>query len=138
MSVRSTQNGAEPDRSRTRNSHLKAVQYIPEGLASFVNWAQMWMMGLANKDETRLWATCNIVPLTREVDNPDGSKRTKLRPIALLETPLILIESVAVDQHADHIIALMQEQQVEFRVRDTAEAMINAVRKFLKNDKKES
>ena len=101
---------------------------------SIVNWAQMWMMGLANKDETRLWLRANIVPLTREVDNPDGSKRTKLRPIALLETHLKLIESVAVDQHADHIIALMQEQQVGFRVRDGAEAMINAVRKFLKND----
>ena len=68
------------------------------------------------------------------MDNPDGSKRTKLRPIALLETHLKLIESVAVDQHADHIIALMQEQQVGFRVRGGAEAMINAVIKFLKND----
>ena len=61
-------------------------------------------------------------------------QREQLRPIALLETPLQLIKSVAVDQHADHITALMQEQQVEFRVRDGAEAMINAVRKFLKND----
>ena len=72
--------------------------------------------------------------MTREVDNPDGSKRTKLSTIALLETPLKLIESVAVDQHADHIIALVQEQQVGFRVRDVAEAMINAVRKFLKKN----
>ena len=107
----------------------------PEGTAtcarSFVNWAQMWMMGMANKDETRLWLRANIVPLIREVDNPDGSKRTKLRPIALLETHLILIESVAVDQRTEHIIALMQEQQVGFRVRDGAEAMINTVRKFL-------
>ena len=99
---------------------------------SFVNWAHMWMMGLANKDETRLWLRANIVPLIREVDNPDGSKRTKLRPTAPLETPLKLIESVAVDQHTDHIIALMQEEQVGFRVRDGAEAMINAVRKFCK------
>ena len=40
---------------------------------------------------------------------------------------------MAVDQHADHISALMQAQQV-FRVRDGAEAMISAVRNFLKND----
>ena len=79
--------GAEPGSSRTRNSHLKALQKVPEGLSSFVNWAQMWMIGLASKDETRLWLGANIVPLIREVDNPDGSKRTKLRPIALLETP---------------------------------------------------
>ena len=65
---------------------------------------------------------------------PGRIKETRLRPIALLETPLKLIESVAVDQHADHIIALMQEQQVGFRVSDGAEAMINAVRKFMKND----
>ena len=71
---------------------------------------------------------------SREVDNPDGSKRKNFRPIAVLETLLKLIESVAVDQHADHIIALIQEQQVGFRVRHGAEAMINAVRKFLKND----
>ena len=65
---------------------------------------------------------------------PGRIKENKLRPIALLVTPLKLIESVAVDQHADHIIALMQEQQVGFRVRDGVEVMINAVRKFLKND----
>ena len=45
-----------------------------------------------------------------------------------METSLKLIESVAFDQHADHTIALMQEQQVVFRVRDEAEAVINAVR----------
>ena len=50
-----TKNGAEPGRSRTMNFYLKAQQYVPEGLGPFVNWAQMWMMGLANKDETRLW-----------------------------------------------------------------------------------
>ena len=43
-----------------------------------------------------------------------------------------LIESVAVDQQADHMIALMQEQG--FRVRDGAEAMIHAVRKALKSE----
>ena len=57
-----TKNGAEPGRSRTRNSHLKALQYVLEGLS----WAQMWMMGLANKDETLLWLRANIVPLTRD------------------------------------------------------------------------
>ena len=45
-----------------------------------------------------------------------------------------MIESVAVDQDADRIVALMQEQQVGFRVRDGVEAMISAVRRFLKND----
>ena len=119
-----TKNGAEPGRSRTRNSHLKALQYELEGLSSFVNWAQMWMMGLANKDEDTTVGACqNCSAGEREVDNPDGSKRTKLRPIALLETLLKLIESVAVDQHADHMMVLMQEQQVGFRVR-----------KFMKND----
>ena len=67
-------------------------------------------MGKANRAEAQLWLKANFVPLIREVDNPDGSKKTKLRPIALLVTPLKLIESVAVDQHADHIIALMQER----------------------------
>ena len=51
-----------------------------------------------------------------------------------LETPLKLIESVAADQHADHIIALMQEQQVEFRVKERAEAMNSAVRNSWKSD----
>ena len=72
-----TKNGAEPGRSRTRNSHLKALQYIPEGINALVNWAQMWMMVLANPTESQLWLRANIVPLTREVDNPDGTKKTK-------------------------------------------------------------
>ena len=129
-----TKNGAEPGRSRTRNSHLKALQYVPEGITALMNWAQMWMMGLANPTESQLWLRANIVPLTKEIENPDGTKKTKLRPIALLETPLKLIESVADDQQADMMIALMQEQQVGFRVRDGAEAMIQAVRKVLRSD----
>ena len=129
-----TKNGAEPGRSRTRNSHLKALQLVPEGINALMNWAQMWMMGLANPTESQLWLRANIVPLTKEIENPDGSKKTKVRPIALLETPLKLIESVAVDQQADTMIALMQEQQVGFRVRDGAEAMIHAVRKVLRSD----
>ena len=99
-----------------------------------MNWAQMWMMDKANKAETQLWLRANIFPLIREVRNPDGSKKTKLRPIALLETHLKMIESVADGQHADHMIALMQAQQVGFKVRDGAEAMISAVREHLKND----
>ena len=76
---------------------------------------------------TQPWLRANIVPLIREVDNRDGSKETKLRLTALLKTPLKLSESVAVDQHAARIIALMQEEQVGFRVRDGAEALIGAV-----------
>ena len=78
-------------------------------------------------------AEANIVPLIREVDTPDGSTKTELRPIALLDTLLKLIGSVAVHQHADHIIALIQ-QQVGLRVSDGAEAMISVVREFLKSD----
>ena len=46
---------------------------------------------------------------------------------------MTLIESVSVDQHADHIIALTQDPQVGFRVRDGVEAMIGAVRRFQKS-----
>ena len=102
-----------PDRSRTRHSHLQALRFVPEGLSSFANWAQMWTLGLAKKDEAQLWLGANIVPLIREVHNPNGSTKSKLRPIAHLETLLKL--KVAVHQHADHIIALMQEQQVGFQ-----------------------
>ena len=111
-----TKNGGEPGRSRSRKSHLKA-------LISCTNWPQMWMVGLANKGEAQLWLKANIVPLVREVKNHDGSTMTKLRPIALLEKNLKLIESITVDQHADHIIAMLQEQQVGFRDRDGAEVM---------------
>ena len=73
-----TKNGAEQGRSRARNSHLKALQCVPEGLSSFVNWAQMWMVGLANKDETRLWLRVNIIPLIREVDKSGRDKENKI------------------------------------------------------------
>ena len=67
----------------------------------------------------------------KESFDPDGSSKTKLSPFSPLETSLKLIESAAVDQHADHIMALTLDHQVEFRVRDGAEAMISAVRNFL-------
>ena len=61
-------------------------QYTPERVRSFANWAQLWTLVLATKAEAQLWLRANLVPLVREVDNPDDSRKTKLRPIALLET----------------------------------------------------
>ena len=49
-------------------------------------------------------------PFDERTVNPDGKTKVTIRPIALLEALQKLVESVAVDQHADHIIALMQEQ----------------------------
>ena len=51
------------------------------------------------------------------------------RPIALLETPLNSIDTIAVDQQADHIVARLQEQRVKFWVKDQNEAMIGAKRR---------
>ena len=51
--------------------------------------------------------------------NEDGTTKVKLRQKALLdllEGPMKLIESIAVDQAADHLMTLMQTQQVGFRV----------------------
>ena len=77
----------------------------------------MWTLGLTNKDKAPLWLRASVVPLVREVDNP----------IALVETPKKLMESVAVDQHADRITALMQ---VGFRVGDGTEATIQCRQKI--------
>ena len=56
----------------------------------------MWAL-VANKGETQLCPRANFVSLIGDVDNPDGSKKTKLRRIALPETFLKQIESDAVD-----------------------------------------
>ena len=78
MRLETAKNGAEPGWARTRNSHLKALKYILEGLSFFMNWAQMWTMEKAFRAEAQIWLRANIVPLTREVGNPDGSKKTRL------------------------------------------------------------
>ena len=61
----------------------------------------MWMTGLATKSEAQLWLKVDIVPLIKDTKNVDGTTKTKLRPIALLETPMKLIKSIAVDPDAD-------------------------------------
>ena len=50
--------------------------------------------------------------------------KVKLRQIALLESLMILIESIAEEQTADHLVTSMQTQEVVFRVTDGAEEMI--------------
>ena len=112
-----TKNGAQPGWSRTRNSHLKALQFVSEGIVSCGNWAHMQSVGIAHKFEAQRWLKAHVVFLVKEILNPHCTMKLKVRPIALTETPLKLTESVAV--------------QVEFRVRDGAEAMIGAVRSFL-------
>ena len=128
----------DEDRSRTRK--VEDENLAPEGTAFCSRGGHvLWQLGTHVVDgkgkqlRDTTSAGANIVPLLEERQNPDGTTKTKTRPIALLETPMKLIESVSVDQHADHIIALMQEPQVGFRVRDGAEAMIGAVRRFLKS-----
>ena len=76
---------------------------IPEGIEPFAIWAMMWKL-----------------PLCRYYSKTDGTTKTKLRLIALLETPLKLIESIAVDQHANHIVAPLQARHVGFRAKDGA------------------
>ena len=50
-----------------------------------------------------------------------GSREKRIKPL----------ESIAVDQVVDHMVTLMQIQQVGFRVSDVAEAMIGVVRRLL-------
>ena len=64
--------------------------------------------------------------------NDDGTTKSKLRPVALLETVLKLVESVVVDQRADHSVTQLQARQVGYRVTDGAEPTIGAVRQILK------
>ena len=62
-----TKNGAEPGRSRTRNSHPKELQLVPERILSLENWTHIRMMGLSNKFEAQLWMKANVVPLMKEL-----------------------------------------------------------------------
>ena len=59
-----------------------------------------------------------------------GTLKTKLRSVALLETPLKLIEFIAVDQHADHTVSQQQNRQVGLRRRHGSEATVRAVRRL--------
>ena len=59
-----------------------------------------------------------------------GTLKAKLRPVALLETPLKLIEFIAVDQHADHTVSQQQNRQVGLRGRHGSEATVRAVRRL--------
>ena len=62
-----------------------------------------------------------------------GTLKAKLRPVALLETPLKLIEFIAVDQHADHTVSQQQNRQVGLRGRHGSEATVRAVRRLWKD-----
>ena len=89
-----TKNGSEPRRSRTRNSYLKALQTIPEGIDAFSEWTLAWAQG------------------RKEKMNEDGTSKEKLRQVALQETPMKLIELIAVDEATDNLVTLMQTQHV--------------------------
>ena len=81
----------------------------------------LWLgrKGLANELLGELWPKADIVPLEKETMNEDGTNKVKLRLIALLETPVKLIESIAVDLAADHLVTLMHTRQVGSERRPT-------------------
>ena len=62
--------GAAPGRTRTRNSHRKALRHVPAGLGASVKTAQMWLLGLARKSEAHVWLKANILPLANDMQKP--------------------------------------------------------------------
>ena len=64
----------------------------------------MWVRGLATRGEAETRLQADVVPLIIHIENVDGTTKTEPRPRALLEPPVKLIESVAVDQVADLIV----------------------------------
>ena len=82
--------------------------------------AEMWMTVKASRAEAQLWLKANIVPVDKRSRQSARIEENKTTTDSTPEDPLKLIESVAVNEHADHIIALIQEQLVGFRVRDGA------------------
>ena len=62
--------GAAPGRSRTRNSHRKALRHVPAGLGVPAKTAQMWLLGLARKSEAHVWLKANILPLANDMQKP--------------------------------------------------------------------
>ena len=109
-----TENVGEPGRSRTRNSRLKALQAVLEGIGALSEWTLAWTKRLPSESEAKLWLKADIVPLVEETTNEDGSSKVKLRPVAPLETPMALRESIAVDQAAGHLVTWMQTPHVWF------------------------
>ena len=84
--LENTKNGAESGRSRTRteNSHLKALQFMPDEIKYFAQRTLMW---ICTNGQHKVRRSCgwHISPLTKEDVNDDGTTKTKLRPIALLD-----------------------------------------------------
>ena len=89
----------------------------------------MWMRGLPTRDEAELWLKAGIVPLIKK--DPKKRIRDHVYEAETDRKPMNLTEPVAVDQVADHIVALMQSTQVGLRVQDVAEGMIGAVKRQL-------
>ena len=79
-----TKNGAEPGRSKTRNSHHKALQTIPEGIHASAAWTLIWTKGPANESEAELWLRADAVPCVQETTNEDKTTKVKVRSIAFL------------------------------------------------------
>ena len=110
---------------------MKALQTMPAEVDALPGWTLAWTKGLADESEAALWLEADIHPLVTGTMNEDGTTEVKPRPRAPLETPMKLIQLIAVDQAVDHLVTLMQTRQVGFRVMSGARAMIGAVRKFL-------
>ena len=69
---------AAAGRSRTRNSHRKALRHVPAGLGAPAKTAQMWFLGLVRKSEAHVWLKANIFPLANDMQNPDSASKTKV------------------------------------------------------------
>ena len=89
-------------------------------------------VGSRRNQEDQLRLKVGIVPLIKEIKTADGTMKTKLRPIALHDTPMKLIESTAFAQVADRIIAPMQtrhgaavQKNVDARVSQSVEQTLD-------------
>ena len=95
---------AEPGPSGWRTADTAAIGRSEGGPAVLRNWIGTWTQTLVPHHTAKLWTAATIVPLDRGPKKPEPGQQMpqlcprRLRPIALAEVPMKLIENCVIER----------------------------------------
>ena len=127
---------AQPGPSGWRNGFLAAVGEARGGVAALSRWADVWRRAMVIPDTAALWTAACVCPLDAgsAAVEPGAPPKRKIRPIALAEAPLKLVEGAAVDMELSALLHVLEPRQLGCGTPDGAGLVVALMRAWAADD----
>ena len=127
---------AQPGPSGWRNGFLAAAGEARGGVAALSRWSDVWRRAMIIPEAATLWTAACVCPLDAgsAAVEPGAPPKRKIRPIALAEAPLKLVEGAAVDMELSALLHVLEPRQLGCGTPDGVGLVVALMRAWAADD----